>query len=209
MFIATTITKWVTQRDGKARISTPEVSIGRVFVLNTNRMVDIVATDNGSKFYFYDNHLDRREGKSYVECNSTVAELIVAKNTPLASEFRIISVYKNNDIRKSTISMYFMVKDIAYLDAYRTVPPRATWIIYLEKGFKRVEVLADYDIQELYYWFYGTTPGIVDQYAYYEDDHAQWRKGCRDGYFMLDHALTGTGFLGIPEVDWEMVKQRS
>ena len=209
MFIITTVTKWVTQRDGKARISTPEVATGRTFVLNTNRMVDIVATDYGSKFYFYDNHLDRREGKTYVECNSTVAELYAAKALILASEFRVIPVYKNNDIRQSTISMYFMVKDIAYLDAYRIAPPQATWIIYLEKGFKRVEILADYDIQELYYWFYGNTPEILDQYVYYEDEHAQWRKGCRNGYFMLDKALTGTGFLGIEDTDWQMVKQRS
>jgi len=172
-------------------------------------MVDIVATDSGSKFYFYDNHLDRREGKSYVECNLSVAEIYTARDTLLASEFRVIPVYKNNDIRKSTVSRYFMIKDIAYLDAYRVAPPQATWIIYLEKGFKRVEVLVDYDIQELYYWFYGTTPEISDQYVYYADDYAQWRKGCRDGYFMLDHALTGTGFLGIEGSDWEMVKQRS
>jgi len=62
----------------------------------------------------------------------------------------------------------------------------------------------------LYYTLLGISTSVeTGQYVIYEDAFAQWRKGARDGYFMVDKALSGTGFLGIEGTDWENVKQRS
>jgi hypothetical protein len=209
MFLITTVTKWVTQRDGKARISTPEVATGRIFVLNTNRMVDIRVNGAGSKFYFFDNHLDRREGKSYIECNSSVMSIIIAKNTEIEAGFQILPVYKYNNISKSTTDVYFMLKDIAYIDAYKPSPTHASWVVYLQNGFKRVECLVAMPYNQIYNLFYGLPTGGFVYYSYYDDGVAIWRKGCRNGYFMLDHALTPLGFGGFETADWENVKQRS
>ena len=209
MFFITTVTKWVSNRDGKARISTMDTAHGRTFVLNTNRITDLLVNGSGSKFYFYDNHLDRRENRSYIECNSTVAQIETARNLSVPSKFVTIDVFRNRNINNSPTSICIPVEAVAYLDAYRPAPPVATWLIYMQNSFKRVELLVDKSLQDMYYFFYGETSETTGQYVYYEDGIAQWRKGSRDGYFMLDHAMTGIGFAGMEDTDWEMVKQRN
>jgi hypothetical protein len=44
------------------------------------------------------------------------------------------------------------------------------------------------------------------QYRIFTDENGlQWRQGIRDGYIVLDVALTATGFAGTENVDWENV----
>lgn len=43
------------------------------------------------------------------------------------------------------------------------------------------------------------------QYIYYDDGVEYWRKGVRDGSYVIDHALTLTGFGGLENTDWENV----
>jgi len=49
-----------------------------------------------------------------------------------------------------------------------------------------------------------TDEGIV-QYLEYTDGVEYWRKGVRDGKFVLDHVLGGLGFYGPENIDWENV----
>ena len=43
------------------------------------------------------------------------------------------------------------------------------------------------------------------QYVYYDDGAYYWRKGVRNGAYIIDKALTLTGFAGIEDIDWENV----
>ena len=43
----------------------------------------------------------------------------------------------------------------------------------------------------------------MEQYVYYSDGTTIWRDGVRSGAFVLDVALTLTGFGGTEGVDWE------
>jgi len=47
------------------------------------------------------------------------------------------------------------------------------------------------------------------QYVYYDNGVAYWRKGVRNGAFVLDKTLTPIGFMGIEDIDWECVKSIS
>lgn len=50
--------------------------------------------------------------------------------------------------------------------------------------------------------------GAVPQYLYYDDGGAvTWRKGVRNGNFVLDKTLDATGFAGVEDVNWENVKE--
>jgi len=45
----------------------------------------------------------------------------------------------------------------------------------------------------------------MEQYRYYSDNISIFRDGVRDGAYVIDKALTLTGFDGIEGVDWENI----
>ena len=45
------------------------------------------------------------------------------------------------------------------------------------------------------------------QYRYYDKDGSKYREGIRNDVFVLDKALTSTGFVGIEDTDWENLKE--
>lgn len=49
------------------------------------------------------------------------------------------------------------------------------------------------------------TDDSVVQYIYYDDGVEYWRKGVRDGIYVIDHVLGGLGFYGPENQDWENV----
>lgn len=54
------------------------------------------------------------------------------------------------------------------------------------------------------------TPDLPVEYIYYDESGITlWRKGVRNGYWVLDKALTLTGFNGIEDIDWENVRSVS
>lgn len=46
----------------------------------------------------------------------------------------------------------------------------------------------------------------ITQYVYYTDNTTIIRKGVRDSIFVVDIALTPTGFAGSEGSDWECIK---
>lgn len=48
--------------------------------------------------------------------------------------------------------------------------------------------------------------GEYYEFVEYGDDTSLWRRGVRNDRFVLDHALTATGFSGEENIDWENVK---
>ena len=56
----------------------------------------------------------------------------------------------------------------------------------------------------------GSGTGVLaePEYRIFEDENGlQWRQGIRDGYIVLDVALTATGFSGTEDLDWENVEK--
>lgn len=155
MFILSQITKWVDNRDSGKRTHKRDIfDLGyRLFLLNPNRFVDIKVKGAGSSFKFSDVDRDRRESTSYLESNSTVAEIIAAHDTPFHSKFITLGFYPKNNPHKIPVDTTLDVEDIAYFDDYNDPNhPQCVWLVYQRKGFRRVEQLVE-----------GTLEGIEDR----------------------------------------------
>lgn len=151
MFILAEVTKWSDRRDSQKRVTTlDENQLGsRWFLLNPNRFVNIKAHGTGSCFKFSDNHRDRRENLSYIECESTPAELETAYNTDFDSNFITLGIFPKNDPDKTPVDTKIDPRDIAYFDAYNPDPDNYSWMIYNYKAFKRVEVLVNHNLDQI------------------------------------------------------------
>lgn len=153
MFLLAEVTKWVDQRDSSKRTHKRDIfDVGyRLFLLNPNRFVDIKVHGAGSSFKFSDNHRDRREGTSYLETNSTVAEIIAEHDVAFHSKFLTLNFYPKNNPHKTPIAVTTDVEDIAYFDDYNDPNhPNCVWMVYNLKGFKRVEQLVEGTLENIY-----------------------------------------------------------
>ena len=146
MIILTAVTKWVDRRDSSQRSHKRDIwALGyRLFILNPNRISNMKVHGTGSSFLFSDNHRDRRESNSYIECNSTVAEIETAHNTAYHSKFVTLGFYPKNNPHKTPVPTTTDVDDIAYFDDYNDPNhPDVCWMIYNTKAFKRIEQLVE------------------------------------------------------------------
>jgi len=142
MFYLATITKWESLRDSKGRVTAMDGSGGRNFVINPNRLTDIKVKGSGSRFLFFDNHLDKRESGAYIEASDSVAEIQSAYNEVLSSLFIALPIHRNNNPNRATDTVVIGVDMFAYADAYNPDNEKS-WVVYIKKGFKRVMGLVD------------------------------------------------------------------
>jgi hypothetical protein len=155
MFILSTITKWESLRDGRHRVGALDLPTGREFVINPNRLVDIRDKGTGSKFLFFDNHLDSRENASYVESSDSVTTLQEAYDDDLSSKFIELPIYRDNNISRATDIVRIDSELFAYADANNASPGTSSWVVYIKNGFKRVEVLVNLTLNDIIYYTSG------------------------------------------------------
>jgi hypothetical protein len=152
MFLLTEITKWVDQRDSSKRAHKRDIWDNgyRLFLLNPNRFVDIKVHGTGSSFKFFDVDRDRRESSSYLESNSTVAEIIAQHDVPFHSNFITLNFYPKNNPHKTPVATTTQVDWIAYFDDYNDPNhPNCVWMVYERAGFRRVEQLVEGTLEEI------------------------------------------------------------
>lgn len=155
MLLLTQVTKWVTNRDGNSRVHPRDIwELGyREYLINPNRIVDMVDTSTlvipSCHFRFSDNHRDRREATSYIECNSSAAQVITAHDTAYASQFITLPFCPKNDPDRTPVNTTIDVDDIAYFDRYNDDPDNFVWLVYNRKAFKRIEQLVAYNIEQV------------------------------------------------------------
>ena len=156
--------KWQDIRDSSNRISASEEDTGRDFILNTNRVSEIVAATDPdhpeiqSKFYYSDNPNSRREGLSVIWTSETVAEMEAHFDETPASEAITLPIcpynspYKGNPAfpLRTPIDTTVGIWSIAYFDRYNPDPNNYVWCTYYRGGFKRMEVLVS--LTELDTW---------------------------------------------------------
>jgi hypothetical protein len=155
MFLLTQITKWTDSRDSSKRTHKRDIfDLGyRLFLINPNRIVNLKVKGTGSSFKFSDNHRDRQEATSYIEANSTVAEIIAQHDVAFHSKFITLNFYPKNNPHRTPVAVTTDVEDIAYFDDYNDpAHPGCVWMVYNVKAFKRVEQLVE-----------GTLEGIEDR----------------------------------------------
>jgi len=151
MFVTLQITQWRDNRDSSKRVHPLDVgTLGyREYVINPNRISDLKVHGNGSCFLFSDNHRDRRESNSYIECNNTVAEIETAHNTAFHSKFITFPFCPKNDPTRTPIDTTLDEADCAYFDRYNPNPVDFVWLIYDRKAFRRVEQLVHLSLEDI------------------------------------------------------------
>ena len=158
MFLLTQVTKWIDSRDSTKRVHKRDTwALGyRWFLLNPNRFVDIkdrstLAVARAS-CKFSDVDRDRRENLSYMELNSSPAQIIAQHDVAFHSKFITLGFFPKNNPRKTPVDTTVQVDWIAYFDDYNDPNfPNAVWMVYQRAGFRRVEQLVE-----------GTLEGIED-----------------------------------------------
>lgn len=146
----TEVTKWVDLRDSTKRVHARDIwsLTYREFYINPNRISDLKVHGTGSSFLFSDNHRDRRENNSYMETNSTVAEVIAARDEATASLMVTLPFCPKNDPAKTPVDTTLDIEDIAYFDRYNDDPDNFVWLVYNRKAFKRVEQLVSLSMEQ-------------------------------------------------------------
>jgi hypothetical protein len=159
----TRVLKWEDSRDSSNRISMMEDrgvggSIqGRYFILNTNRITDVIDLSTLAvpkcSFYYFDNPFDRRENKSYIECDHSAAQIIAHFDDVPASQAVTLPIVPHNQPWGSpyypirpTINTVIGIWALAYVDRYNPDPNNYVWVCYTKGAFKRVEVLCSIQI---------------------------------------------------------------
>lgn len=154
MYILINATVWQDRRDSSSKIPTSDRNqVGyRTFLINPNRISDLKDLSTlavaKSSFLFSENHRDRRENNSYVECLSSPAQIEAAHNTDFASNFITLPFYPKNDPNRTPVDTMLDVDDIAYFDAYNPDPDNYCWVIYNRKAFRRVEQLVGINLEQ-------------------------------------------------------------
>lgn len=156
IFIAN-VYSWSDQRDSAYRIAPADIRKQgyRRIVLNPNRISDLVVGDDSTDnvptawFKYFDNLGDRRERWSFVKAYISVAEIITAADTPYDSAMVTINIHKHNDPTKATVATTIPWTCLAYADDYNPLPDEHCWIVYYNSTFRRREVLADLNIDQL------------------------------------------------------------
>ena len=123
------------------------------FLLNTNRMVNIVAKtfsgNDGSQLLFSNNPNDPRDSPDRLVVNLTPAQLIVYHNVDYASKFAVLDIYPNKDITDLGTPVETLIEwdNIAYV--YVTNNDIGTdncHMVYYDESWKRKEVIVDLHI---------------------------------------------------------------
>jgi len=156
MLVLAPITKWVDSRDSRKRAHARDIAFTgyREFLINPNRISDLKDRSTLvlalSSFLFSDNHRDRREGNSYIECNLSPAQIETAHNTAFFSKFVTLPFCPKNNPHKTPVNHTIDVEDLVYFDRYNDPNhPGFCWLVYNRKAFKRVEVLVAYTIEQV------------------------------------------------------------
>ena len=155
MYFKATVRVWKDKRDSSNRINKLDKSkVGyREFILNPERIIHLLPNGDpvviGSKFFYSDNAVGRKESLSYLEIDESVADVKTAIDTPFTSKFYTLSVHKDNDPAKATYDLTIQADSLVYADRYNPYSGDKTWVVFMETVFKRVEILCDMSFEEM------------------------------------------------------------
>jgi len=149
MLALLTITKWQDSRDSGNRVCAMDLPAGRLFLLNTNCISDLMTRSGGSKFYYNENPFDARELDTYVESDNSVDTITEAFNATASCHYVTLPIHVNNNINRRTINTSIPMGYLMFVNAYNPAPADASWVTYIKDGFKRTEALVALSLNEI------------------------------------------------------------
>lgn len=148
MLIRTTVKSWSDKLGIDTRIV--DKTNGDVILFNSNRVNGIlVRASTKSSFMFHERLNNPREKASYVESESTVANLVSYSDYTFQSAFVSLPLYPDNDSTQSAVTTRINCDSIAYVYKDQAYPSTKSYIVYQEAGKLRT-VRSSYSINQIY-----------------------------------------------------------
>ncbi len=128
MYVSLNITKW------KGHVGAADNG-SREFVINPTKISELRADGTGSKFYFHEYALSRRDSPSYVEAEESVQTIIDARDVT-GSLTTTLPVYRNNDTSATVENLVILTDALVYATRYNGSPRDTSWVVIEEGAFK-------------------------------------------------------------------------
>lgn len=143
----TVVTTWSTKR--------PDKLLGKAyedyFLLNTNRIVDMIAVgDDSSRFLYCQAPDDSRCSPDVIECVHTPDEIIAHHDTVEASKFGTFAIFPGYDITATPVDTTIEWADVDFI--YQTSRDRSDGVchmVYYKDAWKRTECMIDMSITDV------------------------------------------------------------
>ena len=127
------------------------------FLLNTNRMVNIIAKSFGAdteaaQLLFSNNPNDPRDSPDRLVVSLTPAQLRVYHDLDYASKFAEIDIFPNKDITNLGTAVTTLIEweNIAYFyPTNNDISNGHTHMVYYDESWKRKEVVVDHNVIEI------------------------------------------------------------
>lgn len=129
---------WDTKHPGRRN-----QAIANTYLLNTNRMVEMVDTDTGVKFRYNNDPEDRRDSPDNIKLvDTTVATLRWWHDNGHPSKFVTLPVYPGTDLHENTVNTTLEWDDIAYIwQTDRDFDDEVCHMVYYPQAWERKEVM--------------------------------------------------------------------
>ena len=133
---------WDTKHPGRR-----DQARGDTYILNTNRMVELVDLDDGVKFRFNNDPEDRRDCPDNIKIDSTVANITTWSDFGHLSNFITLPLFPGTDLTEATVNTTMEFNDIAYIwQTDRDYVDGVCHMVYYPKAWERREVVVDHSL---------------------------------------------------------------
>lgn len=127
------------------------VAWGDYYLLNTNRISDMVVNRNGdASFKYSQSRNDHRCSPDFIDTGSSVAVVEQWSNTAQASTDGTFPIFPNMDRTATPVDTTIDIDDIAMIyQTPRDVTRNIAHMVYYQEGFKRVLCLINMNILQV------------------------------------------------------------
>ncbi len=143
------ISYWDTKHPGRR-----DQSRQHYYLLNTNRMVEMVEVDDDLKFRFNNDPEDRRDCPDNIKItNTTVATVRFWHDLGHPSKFVTLPIFPGTDLTEATTDITIEFDDIAYIwETDKDHEIDVCHMVYYPKAWERKEVIVNYSFLAI--WVY-------------------------------------------------------
>ena len=150
MLLLADVLDWDTKHPGDRM----KESLANGYLLNTNRMINLVDTafgdeDDATRMLFSNNPNDPRDSPDRLVISGTVAQIRVYHDTPYFSKFAVLSIYPTLDVTNPGTPVETLIEweNIAYVyRTYNDYTHDRCHVVYYDESWKRKVVIVNHTL---------------------------------------------------------------
>jgi len=143
MYFLTTVSKWQGEDGGRRIVNDSPTT----YLINPSNIAEIVVLNGETRVLFSDLYNNSRSGLSYFWCNTSLADIILASDSPMSSGIYSLDVFYKNDPLRSTSVLNIKYNNLIFAWAY-SANANYSWVVY-QNGEKIVKILVSKALTEI------------------------------------------------------------